>query len=50
MEYTIKVTVDEDTLKSVSGLDDVHDAIIQEANWMHDSGIFVQSVTKDGDK
>lgn len=46
-KYIIKVCVDESICKEVSGEENVIEAIIAEAGWMHDSGIFVESVEVD---
>ena len=43
-KFAIIVSVDEDTVKRVSEQNDLIDAVTQEAGWMHDSGIFVDSI------
>ena len=43
-QYIIKVTVDEQTVCDISGLEDVDEAVKQESGWLHDSGIFVEYV------
>ncbi len=45
-KFKITVNVDEDILRSESKIGNAHDAIMQEAGWMHDSGIFVESVSE----
>ena len=42
--YLIKAMVDEECVKNASGEDDLENAIRAEAGWMHDSGIFVESI------
>ena len=46
-KFILHVTVDEDTVKSASGEDDIMTAISTEAGWMHDSGIFLDSVEEE---
>lgn len=42
--YTIKVSVDEDKVRKVSGDSDLEGAILTEAGWMQESGIYAESV------
>ena len=42
--YTIKVSVDEDKVRKVSGDNDLESAILTEAGWMQESGISAESV------
>ena len=46
MKYNIVVEIDEEKLKTVAELDDVYEAIKQEAGWMNESGIYIESVSK----
>ena len=46
MKYNIVVEVDEEKLKTVAELDNVYDAIKQEAGWMNESGIYVETISK----
>ncbi len=42
--YTIKVSVDEDKVRKAAGDNDLESAILTEAGWMQESGIFAESV------
>ena len=42
--YTIKVSVDEDKVRKTAGDNDLESAILTEAGWMQESGIFTESV------
>ncbi len=49
-EYYLKVSVDENAVKEISGESDVIQAITNEAGWMHDSGIFIEEVLRVDDE
>lgn len=41
---TVVLDVDDDIVKKVSGQENLNDAVHQELGWLHDSGLFVNSV------
>lgn len=46
-KFILHVTVDEEEVKKASGDEDIMNAIRTEAGWMHDSGIFLDSVEEE---
>ena len=48
--YIIKISVDEDKVRKAAGDNDLESAILTEAGWMQESGIFAESVEEVSEK
>lgn len=46
MEMLLRVKVDEEKVKEMSGMDDVYDAVYFESGWLEESGIHLVEIEK----